>query len=119
MAFDYALTWPVWLLASADSAKRDEDGTAIGLTDRPAFDVVRDGDKLRVLAFTDRDLADRYLARHGAKWVPVSFDSPERFVRWLRSLARAGITSVWFDPEPVGTVYSIASVIAALERGPT
>ncbi len=118
MAFDFVITWPVWLLTTEDSIERDELGTPIGLKERPGFDILKEGDKARLIAFTDKDLADRYLSRHKAKWVKVSFDDPERFTRWLRSFAQAGVTSVLFDPEPIGTIYSIGTVISALERGP-
>jgi hypothetical protein len=116
--FDYTITWPLWLLTTEDSIVRDEQGVPVGLTARPGFDAIRDGDKCRLIAITDQDLAERYVTRHKAKWVPVSFNSPDNFVEWLESLEDEGVTSVFFDPEPVGTIYSIGSVIAALQRGP-
>src|SRR5713101_5163333 len=76
MAFDFVITWPVWLLTTEDSIERDELGTPIGLKERPGFDILKEGDKARLIAFTDKDLADPYLSRHKAKWVKVSFDDP-------------------------------------------
>jgi hypothetical protein len=114
--FDYVLTWPVWLLTTEDSLVRDQQGKPTGFTERPGFDVVREGNKARLVAFTDEDLANRYIARHKAPWVKAAFETPRELCAWLRSAANDGVTHVLFDPEPVGTSYIVESVIAALER---
>jgi hypothetical protein len=115
---DFAITWPVWFLVTPDSVIRDENGVPTGLTSQPSFDGSLDGEKYRLLAFTDSDLADRYVARHNAEWVKVAMNSPEELLKWLYSFARQGVTHLLFDQEPVGTLYRIQTVIDAMEKGP-
>jgi hypothetical protein len=116
---DFVFTWPVWLLATEESIRRDEAGTPIGLTERPSLRVARDGDKVRLVVFTDRQLADRYVSRLKDKLIPVALQTPEQFADWLWSFAmETNCSTVLFDPEPAGTIYSVRSVIEALQRGP-
>ena len=114
----FVFNWPLWLLTTEDSVERDERDTLVGLKESPAFDIAKQGDQARLIVFTDEDLADRYLSRVTAKWVKVSFNDPDQFVSWLRSFAKAGVTSLLFDPEPCGISYSIGTVIESIERGP-
>jgi hypothetical protein len=117
--FDFAIIYPVWVLVSEDSVVRNEHGVPIDMVDRPGFDIATEGHQRRLLAFSDDDLADRWIARATKKWVKWPIKSQDRFIHWLRVFAAGGVTHVLFDPEGVGTLYWIQSVIQALERRPS
>jgi hypothetical protein len=69
-----------------------------------------------VPVFTDMDLADRFLEKHGdPELVKVRLRDMETFRTFLQALTIAGVTLISFDPTERARVCSLAAVRKSVE----
>jgi hypothetical protein len=108
---EFVISGPVWVLANSSQVSRGVMGVV----------EFRWGGTAFLTAFTDRDLAERFLERHpypGFK--PTNFATPEAFFIFLRqAAAEAGYTHVGFDPRAdVGKPLRLIPVAELLKKAP-
>jgi hypothetical protein len=118
----FHVTWPVWVVTTEDSIERDEHGKPVRLKIPIDLATYQKDDIHALRAFTDDDLADRYVqSRNDPRLVAVTPNTGAEFVSLLRTFAKRGVNSVVFDltPGAVGRFFPLDEVIADIEEQST
>jgi hypothetical protein len=107
----FLLTFPLWAVAHGNS-------TSEQIHKGQGFIVFQQEGKTDfVPIFTDMDLADRFLEKHGDReLVKVRLKDMETFRAFLQALTTAGVTLISFDPTERARVCSLAAVRKSVEN---
>ena len=84
---------------------------------RVVLDPISGGEETHAIAaFSDRDLAERFLAwQDDPELVAVCLSDPEEFIAMLRRAIRRGETMLVFDPPNGPVVAAISELVEAME----
>ncbi|HEY2786116.1 MAG TPA: hypothetical protein VGJ05_14200 [Fimbriiglobus sp.] len=108
---EFLVKFPIWIQVTKDSFVTGPLPFTKVLGDHPDINTGTHDGRRFVPVFTDEDLAERHLAKMDSRWANYCFTTREQAIRWFKEFQSKGITHVIFDMEPVGTLWSIDSIL--------
>jgi hypothetical protein len=117
MPDEFHYTTMLWFAVHARSVTRDEDTGRRRLNEVFRIATIQAGGLQAVAAFTDEDLAERFLQTLGdPEMVLLATRTPDMLIELLESMQGAGYVLVAFDPCPRPVLVPVQTVLQDVRR---
>ena len=117
MPDEFLYTTRLWFAVHESSVVTDDKTGQRRLKDVFRIATLDTGGKRAVAAFTDEDLAERFLEALGdPEMIPLATRTPTALLGLLENLKRLGYAMVAFDPIPRPVFIPLATVLEDVRR---
>jgi hypothetical protein len=117
MPDEFHYSTKLWFAVHASSMIRDHATGRRCLDDVFRIATIRAGGLQAVVAFTDQDLAERFLQSLGdQEMVLLATRTPDMLIELLESMQDAGYVLVAFDPSPRPVLVPVQTVLRDVRR---
>jgi hypothetical protein len=108
---EFLYTTKLWFAVHESSVITDDEFGGRRLKDVFRIATLEKGGKKAVAAFTDEDVAERFLEALGdPEMIPLATRTPTALLELLQNLKRSGYTLVAFDPLPKPVYIPLSTV---------
>jgi hypothetical protein len=117
MQDEFLYTTKLWFAVHESSVAADFETGRRRLKDVFHIATLETGGQKAVAAFTDEDLAERFLEALGdPEMVPLTTGTPATLIELLENLRRSGYALIAFDPVPKPVFVPLATVLEDVRR---